>query len=136
MKPSRAFSIGFSVLLWTCPAAAIEPFTSDGCSVFPDRALLSKQDWCTCCLAHDLAYWRGGTAQERLKADRDLRSCVLAATRDAALAELMFAGVRSGGYGWKFGRLYEPLSADEESQAAASRSAYLAKNPSLACTVP
>jgi len=126
---------------------AMEPFSTDGCSLFPDRSRLTQKDWCSCCLAHDLAYWRGGTAAERLKADRELRDCVAAATRDEALAELMFAGVRSGGgpyfytpyrwgYGWKFGRLYQPLSADEEKHASELRAAYVAKNPSLACTVP
>ena len=133
------------VLLSACAtAAAIEPFSSDGCSLFPDRSLITKKDWCDCCLAHDVAYWRGGTAAERLKADEELRDCVARATRDPALAELMFVGVRSGGgpyfftpyrwgYGWKFGRLYEPLSAEEDRQAAELRAVYLAKNPSLAC---
>jgi len=144
---SASFARALLPLLVSAPLAcgAMEPFSTDGCSLFPDRSRITKKDWCDCCLAHDLAYWRGGTAAERLKADQELRDCVARATRDAALAELMFAGVRSGGgpyfvtpyrwgYGWKFGRLYEALSAEEEKQASDLRAAYLAKNPSLACT--
>jgi hypothetical protein len=122
----------------------MHPFSTDGCSLFPDRSLVSKSDWCSCCLAHDLAYWRGGTVDERLKADQDLRSCVLTASRSAELADLMFAGVRAGGgpyfftpyrwgYGWPFGRLYEPLSPAEEALASSLRSKYTSTNPVLAC---
>jgi len=135
------------LLLGCATSSAMEPFSTDGCSLFPDRFALTKKDWCNCCLAHDLAYWRGGTAAERLKADEELRACVLRATKDAALSEAMFAGVRAGGgpyfftpyrwgYGWKFGRAYQPLSAHEEKQASVLRSEYVAKNPSLACTKP
>ncbi len=122
----------------------MQPFSTDGCSLFPDRALVGKSDWCKCCLAHDLAYWRGGTAEERLKADRDLKVCVSEATGNTALADLMYAGVRAGGgpyyftpyrwgYGWHFGRSYEALSPEEEATASSLARAYLAKNPSLAC---
>ena len=140
-----AFVIVAAVLFSACaPTHAIQPFATDGCSMFPDRSLLRKADWCTCCLAHDLAYWRGGTADERLKADQDLKDCVFAASGDAQLAELMHAGVRAGGgpyfltpyrwgYGWPFGRMYEPLSADEEAQVSERRTQYLAANPGLVC---
>lgn len=43
----------------------LAPFSSDGCSLFPDRAPHGKKDWCSCCLAHDLAYWRGGIQADR-----------------------------------------------------------------------
>lgn len=122
----------------------LAPFSTDGCSLFPDRSLIDKVDWCRCCVAHDLAYWRGGTSENRLAADRDLRACVHQATGNEALAELMFAGVRAGGgpyfftpyrwaYGWSYGRNYEPLSASEEVQANALEREYRDKNPTLAC---
>ena len=112
--------------------------------MFPDRSLINKSDWCSCCLAHDLAYWRGGTADERLKADQELKTCVFAASDNAELADLMLAGVRAGGgpyfftsyrwgYGWPFGRLYEPLSTAEEAQASSLRALYISSNPALAC---
>ena len=123
---------------------ALKPFASDGCSLFPDRAYINQKDWCTCCVAHDLAYWRGGSAEARLQADRDLRTCVEKATGNHALAELMFVGVRSGGgpyfftpyrwgYGWQFGRAYLPLNAEESALADRLAADYLAKNPQLQC---
>jgi hypothetical protein len=126
-------------------AQVMQPFTTDGCSMFPDHSLVSKADWCSCCVAHDLAYWRGGTAEERLKADQELQHCVQHATGNKALGELMFAGVRTGGgpyfftpyrwgYGWPYGRLYRPLSEPEASEAASLRAKYLSTNPTLACT--
>src|SRR5690242_14538231 len=82
-------------LLLACSShSSIKPFTTDGCSLFPDRSLISNKDWCDCCVIHDLAYWRGGTAQQRLSADRALQACVEQATSNKALAELMFTGVR------------------------------------------
>jgi hypothetical protein len=103
----------------------LQPFSTDGCSLFPDRSLIGKEDWYSCCLAHDLAYWRGGTAEERLNADQALQACVEKSTNSKALADLMYAGVRSGGgpyffttyrwaYGWPYGRFYQPLTKDEQ----------------------
>jgi len=127
-------------------AVALAPFTTDGCSLFPDRALVGRADWCHCCLAHDLAYWRGGTADERLQADLVFRACVQKESSDPALAETMYLGVRVGGgpalmtpfrwgYGWPQGRLYAPLSADEAASAVQGEAAYRAANPALQCTV-
>lgn len=103
----------------------LNDFSSDGCSLFPDRSLISPTDWCSCCLEHDIAYWQGGTTAQRLAADRKLRDCVLAKTGDAVLAELMYQGVRFGGsswfytwyrwgYGWNYGRKYQALTVDEQ----------------------
>ena len=140
--------------LMLCAAAAVsacasapgglQPFTTDGCSSFPDRAPVGTADWCGCCLRHDLAYWRGGTAEERLQADEDLRSCVQAASGSAELGDLMFAGVRMAGtpysvasyrwgYGWSKPRGYEALTAAEDAEVASLRSLYEASNPTLAC---
>jgi hypothetical protein len=79
-------------------AALTEPlpptaFTSDGCSLWFDG------DWVECCVLHDLAYWRGGTSEERQKADRALEQCV-AARGHIATAGIMYAGVRVGGAWW------------------------------------
>ena len=49
---------------------AIPPkaFVFDGCTLFPDTiAGLSLSD---SCLAHDIAYWTGGTAGEKKQADQ------------------------------------------------------------------
>ena len=106
----------------------LAPFASDGCSLFPDNSILTEADWCSCCVEHDIAYWRGGTYDEREVADRRLAECVLEKTGDNQLADLMFEGVRLGGspyfyswyrwgYGWSFDRKYQALTSDEISIA-------------------
>lgn len=126
----------FAMILCACAAnapspsseARMQPFSTDGCSLFPDRALIGKADWRGCCVAHDHAYWRGGTVEARLLADQNLRACVHKATGNEALAELMYLGVRSGGgpyyftsyrwaYGWPYGRGYTALTAEEAALA-------------------
>ncbi len=69
-------------------------FTSDGCSVWPDGA------WAACCVEHDIAYWCGGDAPARVRADAGLDACVRAA-RDRHLGDLMYWGVRVGGIPWQ-----------------------------------
>lgn len=113
--------------------------------MFPDRSLWSATDWCGCCVAHDLAYWQGGTVEQRLAADEELRSCVLRASGNPLLADLMFNGVRAGGdprvmttyrwaYGWPFGRNYQPLTAAEQAAADVLRAQYLRAPPAQVCS--
>ena len=110
-------------------AEQLAPFTSDGCSLFPDGQLPSRHEWLHCCTAHDQAYWQGGTYQQRLDADQSLHDCVDAAGFPE-IAEIMYSGVRIGGspfsvapyrwgYGWDSLRGYRPLSADEQAKANA-----------------
>lgn len=142
----------FSVLAATLPAIGfandeLQPFTTDGCSRFPDRALIGNADWCKCCVAHDLAYWRGGSSEERLKADQELKSCVLDATASEPFAEVMFIGVRFGGgpyfytsyrwgYGWTYGRAYKALTLEEENKVSVLEKEYRDANPVLSCPNP
>jgi hypothetical protein len=111
------------------PESDLEPFRSDGCSLFPDHSVITRDDWCACCLEHDLAYWRGGTRAERERADARLQECVFAKTGDEHLARLMYEGVRFGGspyfynwyrwgYGWPYDRKYQALTANEAARAA------------------
>lgn len=126
--------------------AGLQAFSTDGCSMFPDRSYISKADWCTCCVKHDLAYWRGGTAEERRLADLALKDCVQKATKNPFLANMMYEGVRVGGgpylftsyrwaYGWKAGRGYSALSAEESTEADRLAAEYLATNPQLKCGI-
>lgn len=119
-------------------------FTSDGCSLFPDRSLISNVDWCACCFQHDIAYWKGGTAEERVAADTALRACIFARTRDETLAETVYAGVRFGGspyfynwyrwgYGWEYGRGYAPLTVEERQEAEKKLAAYGQQQDSPVC---
>ena len=107
-------------------ADELKPFTSDGCSSFPDGTLKQKQLWLNCCQVHDQAYWQGGTSKQRLKADQSLAECVTQ-VGEPKIAKLMLAGVRVGGspkwptsfrwgYGWSFPRDYGELSEEENRQ--------------------
>ncbi|MDR0782060.1 MAG: hypothetical protein LBF16_15475 [Pseudomonadales bacterium] len=115
-------------------ADTLQPFTTDGCTAFPNGTFHENELWLSCCVAHDYAYWQGGTYDERLAADEALRACV-AAVGEPTIAEVMLAGVRVGGtpyfptkfrwgYGWPFLhgytlRGYKVLSAEEREQIAA-----------------
>lgn len=111
-------------------ADAPRPFESDGCSAFPDGTAHQNDLWLSCCVAHDYAYWKGGTYQERVAADKELASCV-AAVGEPAIARLMLAGVRVGGtpylptrfrwgYGWPFPRGYKALTPQELTEVEAA----------------
>lgn len=116
-----SFFVSFAV-----NAENIKPFTSDGCSSFPDGTLKQKELWLSCCTAHDYAYWKGGTYEERLIADKALEQCV-SHVGEPQIAKLMLAGVRVGGspyfptsfrwgYGWSYPRWYKALSESEKNQ--------------------
>jgi len=126
--------------------SALRPFTSDGCSLFPDSSLISENDWCSCCFDHDLRYWRGGTREEREIADAELRDCVLEKTESSALSEAMYEGVRVGGspyfynwyrwgYGWSFDRKYQLLTPDEIEGADKLVEKYYAETDNPVCPI-
>jgi hypothetical protein len=116
------------ILLSTATLAdELAPFTTDGCSSYPDGTYEHKRLWKACCVTHDYAYWQGGTRGQRRVADAELRSCIanLGKKRTAAL---MHFGVRIGGapyfptkyrwgYGWAYYRGYGELSPEELEQA-------------------
>ncbi len=75
-----------------------------------------------------MAYWRGGTIEERELADKRLKECVFDKTQDEILANVMYEGVRLGGspyfynwyrwgYGWPYDRKYQALSPVEREEA-------------------
>jgi protein tyrosine/serine phosphatase len=139
-----------TALVLSCPgpfdahAADLRPFTSDGCILFPDGTIRDRTKWCDCCLTHDLAYWQGGTGEARKQADEALRECVLERTKDKALAETMYLGVRAGGhpafpawyrwgYGWSYGRGYKPLSEAEKQRVGERLDEYTQQHPRGYC---
>lgn len=107
---------------------SIHDFTSDGCSMSPDGSVvLVKTDFVPCCVQHDIAYWAGGTAKQKLEADNNLRICI-AQKSNAFVASVYYRSVRLAGgpyfptpfhwgYGWEKRRGYAPLSADQELMA-------------------
>jgi hypothetical protein len=137
----------FLAAFTACAAAAasdLRDFSSDGCSLFPDGTIAERSKWCDCCFEHDIAYWQGGTEQERKAADEALRDCVRERTGDQKLAETMYLGVRAGGhpvfptwyrwgYGWDYGRGYRPLTDDEWARTQEKLSAYRAAHPEGYC---
>lgn len=109
-------------------ADTLKPFTSDGCSAFPDGTIGQKNLWLACCQRHDFDYWQGGTYQQRLDSDQQLKQCV-SEVGEPTIAALMLAGVRVGGtpylpttfrwgYGWSYPKLYGALSVEELAQVA------------------
>lgn len=108
------------------PNANLQPFVSDGCSCFPDGTLADPQKWRAACVRHDWAYWQGGTATDRLKADRALRQALLSKGHPLT-AHIAYLGVRAGGhpllptpwrwgYGWPYPRGYRSLQKHEHDQ--------------------
>ena len=127
------FAISSFIFIFTCivfinscsSTRTLNPFSSDGCSLFPDRSMINEEDWCECCVEHDKAYWQGGTEDERKLADKLFKECILSKTQDETLANMMYIGVRFGGspyfptwyrwgYGWNYRRGYAPLTKEEK----------------------
>jgi len=119
----------------------LKPFTSDGCSSFPDGTFEQRELWLTCCTAHDYAYWKGGSYDDRLRADKALQSCVAKRGKpDVGL--LMLVGVRVGGtpflptsyrwgYGWSFPKFYGAHTKEELEQIKAREAEAAAANSRL-----
>jgi hypothetical protein len=106
----------------------LSAFSSNGCSVFPDG------DTFGCCFVHDMAYWRGGTAAERRRADRGLEQCVADVTGTHVIGGVVYLGVAlfglpgvptrvQWGYGWEDSRQvsYAALTPGEQSQVDARK---------------
>ncbi len=115
----------FLLLSHTVNAESLAAFSSDGCSHFPDGTITEINLWCACCIAHDRAYWQGGTQAQKKQADETLRECVLQSTNNQLLADTMYLGVRFGGlpiypvwyrwgYGWQYGRGFQTLNRKEK----------------------
>ncbi len=90
-------------------ADELKPFATDGCSMWIDGPPGNPNLWRHCCVAHDLAYWIGGTRAQRKQADIDLKQCIQVA-RQPLIADPTYHGVRLGGgpywpssYRWGYG---------------------------------
>ena len=122
----------------------LDNFSSDGCSQFPDGTLTQQDLWCDCCIAHDVAYWQGGSRKQKKKADETLRECVLQKTGNSLLANTMYYGVTLGGspvfptwyrwsYGWRYGRGFQPLNPYEKQQVEEKLQHYRLSMPQSSC---
>jgi hypothetical protein len=115
------------------PVNQLTPFATDGCSLWLDGTYAQPNLWRHCCVAHDLAYWLGGTQAQRKAADQAIEVCV-AKAQGPGMADYIYTNVRWGGspywmtsYRWGFGwpywqamkpRGYAEPSLDEQRQAA------------------
>ena len=121
--------LSFLTFVTSSYADTLKPFSTDGCSSFPDGTIKQNTLWLSCCTAHDYEYWKGGTYQQRLDADRALKQCV-SNIGQPHIGLLMLAGVRivgtpylptkfRWGYGWPYPRHYGALSTEELKQIEA-----------------
>ncbi|KKM07717.1 hypothetical protein LCGC14_1731170 [marine sediment metagenome] len=86
----------------------IRPFYTDGCTHWWDGYLTNQ--WQEACVSHDIAYWCGGSAELRRKADGRLRDDV-----GGLMGKIMWIGVRPLGHPslpagrshWGFGTGYK-----------------------------
>lgn len=109
----------------------LRPFVSDGCSMSPDGVPMTRDSdaWASCCVAHDVSYWLGGTEKERNDADRVFGRCIAdrgyERTGNIYRQFVQKFGGPDGdmifrwGYGWNYRRPYGSLTTDEVAQALA-----------------
>ncbi len=86
-----------------------QEFNTDGCSLWPQA--IFGISWEEVCVEHDMEYWVGGTEDERLRADLELRDRVN--EKFPGMGDIMFWGIRAGGrslsslvpwpWGWGYG---------------------------------
>lgn len=126
LKIIKSCILSLSLFSATIQSDELKLFTTDGCSSFPDGTFNQRSEWLNCCVSHDLAYWKGGTKEERLQADEALKACV-ESTGEPEIAKIMLAGVRVGGtpylptsfrwgYGWSESRGYKALNDEEKKE--------------------
>lgn len=82
-----------SVVVAGDPPTPPLPNPHDGCTLAPDL------NFRHCCDVHDEAYWRGGTEEDRERADRAFRQCIHDAGHPI-LDQVYYIGVRIGGVPW------------------------------------
>ncbi|WP_076420455.1 hypothetical protein [Colwellia sp. UCD-KL20] len=133
----------FLVLISFSSAGAdtLKPFVSDGCSAFPDGTFQQQALWLSCCQKHDFDYWKGGTFEQRMASDLELKLCVTQVGKPK-IAMLMLSGVRVGGtpylptsfrwgYGWPYPKGYGELTLKELAQVEKLSKLIVIKNTNL-----
>lgn len=106
------------------------PFHTDGCTKFPNGIpFKNEQAWLHCCVDHDFAYWKGGSAEERAAADEAVGECVTKAgyplvgwfmskTVRVTASPALHTSWRWG-YGWALDRGVRAHSDEERQQITA-----------------
>lgn len=105
-------------------ADTIRPFTTDGCSMSPNGPRTKPNAFLECCVNHDLAYWQGGTLEQKNEADLALKACITEHS-NPKISEIYYGAVSIGGgpqfktpfrwgYGWPNRRTYDALNHTEK----------------------
>ena len=66
---------------------------TDACTMFPNK--IDGIDLTDICIEHDMAYWAGGTEEQRMVADVKMRKAV--SEKNQFLGELMYCLARIAG---------------------------------------
>lgn len=122
-KPPAVAPMTYAELREAAPTNTVQPFTTDGCSNFPNGIPAKPIAWRHCCVDHDKVYWMGGSAARRAQADLMLKECVADAGYPS-VARIMYLGVRAGGgpnqnasyrwgYGWNYLIGYNNLNEEQ-----------------------
>ncbi len=69
------------------------PYSDDGCSCVPDFNFVQ------CCRDHDRAYYHGGSAEQRARADERFRQCIREKGH-GVLDDVYYIGVRINAVPW------------------------------------
>ncbi|HTL38002.1 MAG TPA: hypothetical protein VL326_32950 [Kofleriaceae bacterium] len=143
LTSSKADGLACSAVPFLCvdhTVAELAPFTTDGCSMFPDGTLSNPTKWQHCCITHDFAYYAGGPSDLREAADSGLRECIASETNQL-VADIVYYAVRAGGtpalptpWRWGYGWFYDPLDGyralpSTQSTAAAKQIASYKEHP-------
>lgn len=87
--------------LFTMPAwsqdQVLRPFSTDECTGYREGTRMEPKLWAHCCVEHDLFMWAGGSSEERLEADHELKACI-EATGHPFSAKMMYLAVRIGSF--------------------------------------
>ncbi len=105
--------------------AELHAFEGDGCTLFSEGTSANPNLWRHCCDLHDIRYWFGGTKDDELEADQNLKSCV-GEVAGTFLATVMYTAIRAGhyspiknkykwGWGWINREPWLPLMPSERS---------------------
>ena len=103
----------------------LQAFEGDGCTFFAEGTSSDPNLWRHCCDLHDIRYWFGGTKDDELETDQNLKSCV-GEVAGTFLATVMYTAIRAGhyspikhkykwGWGWINREPWLPLMSSERS---------------------
>mgnify|MGYP001590911842 CR=1 FL=1 len=89
-------------------------FMTDGCTLFLER--FGSKNWSPACLNHDIAYWAGGTKEDRLQADNKFKQEINSLIPGLGSVMAFAVGLAGSpylptwwrfGYGWPYGHGYK-----------------------------